>query len=1116
MKRSLNILSLLFLFCAGLLFLYLHRTSETASAAEPFSNFPLNKPQPITFDMSKEALEEKSEREKLDQLRDWLLYAVVSDSGQSATQLGEILYDLPATREGYMHHVGNFEYGETRSRLVREGEVVALIPADKVSERIDQLAHIADEHRKNTGEKPESVVVFEYKLNRDNNQNITSGEITRRDTIQGLELFTAKYGYYETTINRLGDLTRFMQQTDDIVFGRQASGSLVLGGRKIMSRSYLNIRVEDVAAIWQSEQADNTEGSGFSLDPTYQFAELREFFDSRLAQLEHSGSNSEDPDEELRKALDPFRPQVLTAKAPTANVVSSALDRCDIEPLFRWVQHLRETNPEKVSLMEQSAQLSIGSPRLQSLEELIAKEFGRQQARYEGELRGTQVGMILFYTDLLAKLWDFNYQESIPREIDDFYSGVHIHTSQVSPLFRNQIEKTPWTRLWFGPDSRGFEVVDDTHLLFARKATKLFAKSKDTIFSTNEIEPSPPVAMFINWWDGHYEEVARYEPQYERLNEIMKWSLLISWLNQNEQGHLLGFLRNRDMVKRDYRFPQWARQQTELRFNKWNDDMFVPDSEKCVDTEALPLLRSSTFTPLGDTRIDWYLVGGVSLARKATFAQRTALSAHSKVPKLIRRSGNNYLRSTENVVQTIEGSVHKLKQLGQNRASFTSVPKPEATLRTRLGDLASDEFQHVLTSESEAFNIAARYGKTDIGNLSISRAENGFKIGWESRQLDLTQSIARKMSSSAAPDQVLVNNRMVDLAIRLPGEEGYLVKLTGSEQWIRLRVEGNPSPQIEAGWQARVADLTRNSKSMKIKFVDQPEVKAELAKGQHLVLRGPEKLTLAQNGLERDLLRGDYRNLARELSGSPVRFKSALEQNLNEALKRTDNLLANHEYDLLQSRLDTLIDIYGSRPELTIRRGIALIRQKETASAARTLNDSIVKEARQGRNLFVDEINLRLQNSTPSQEPLVQFVSEGKTFSANCQVKALPEATVMRLDDIDLDSGILYVELDPRLNHIDWHTNVQTSLKNVVEGELGEVIKLPKGDLSKFRPTRVYAEDSGKTFESFRHTTTQYNFRFPITSGGNSKCEEHDLNSCGEKDIYIVRIRLRKSKGFSR
>jgi hypothetical protein len=66
--------------------------------------------------------------ERRNQLRDWLLYTVVSDAGLDDEALSSVLYDLPPLRSGYTEPVSRFEYGRTRSRTIGAGEVIALVP----------------------------------------------------------------------------------------------------------------------------------------------------------------------------------------------------------------------------------------------------------------------------------------------------------------------------------------------------------------------------------------------------------------------------------------------------------------------------------------------------------------------------------------------------------------------------------------------------------------------------------------------------------------------------------------------------------------------------------------------------------------------------------------------------------------------------------------------------------------------------------------------------------------------------------------------------------------------------------------------------------------------------
>ena len=110
-------------------------------------------------------------------------------------------------------------------------------------------------------------------------------------------------------------------------------------------------------------------------------------------------------------------------------------------------------------------------------------------------------------------------------------------------------------------------------LLFGRIATRVYAASSDLLNPGVEDEPAAKSEAFLGWWNDHYEEVAQYEPEYQRLNEIMKWSLLISWLNKDDNGKHLRFLAAVE-VERDKWFPNWIRQQSNLKFSELGQNRF--------------------------------------------------------------------------------------------------------------------------------------------------------------------------------------------------------------------------------------------------------------------------------------------------------------------------------------------------------------------------------------------------------------------------------------------------------------------------------------------------------------------------------------------------------------
>jgi hypothetical protein len=99
----------------------------------------------------------------LDQYRDWSLLAITSAARAPVNDLSRALYDRPPVRNDYLRRLGSLDAGETRALAIGDGQVIALIPAgDGVRKR--SLAHIADEQRKNLGQPPASVHVFEYTI----------------------------------------------------------------------------------------------------------------------------------------------------------------------------------------------------------------------------------------------------------------------------------------------------------------------------------------------------------------------------------------------------------------------------------------------------------------------------------------------------------------------------------------------------------------------------------------------------------------------------------------------------------------------------------------------------------------------------------------------------------------------------------------------------------------------------------------------------------------------------------------------------------------------------------------------------------------------------------------
>ena len=176
MKRAINVFTIIVIIFS--LFLVSSRcnlriaapvTSQESvenNTVNTFGNFPLDKQKFIDIEVDEDTFNNFTKREQKDQVLDWLLYTTIYSSGITVEALSDILYDLPTIRYGYMHPVANFEFGETRSCVIGDKRIIALVPQDIAENQYkDYLVGIADKHRKDLGEEPKIIHIFRYKIN---------------------------------------------------------------------------------------------------------------------------------------------------------------------------------------------------------------------------------------------------------------------------------------------------------------------------------------------------------------------------------------------------------------------------------------------------------------------------------------------------------------------------------------------------------------------------------------------------------------------------------------------------------------------------------------------------------------------------------------------------------------------------------------------------------------------------------------------------------------------------------------------------------------------------------------------------------------------------------------
>ena len=828
MKRLIWIVSTAVTIAAGIYLIHLTQTwnvAETSATATPFASFAPGQVRTLEFDWASSSLRHLTDREHRDQALDWIFLGVLSQSGLTPQEFNQATFDIPPARVGYMQAVAAFEYGPTRSRSLGHGQVIAIVPEESAEQRTLTLAHVADEHRKNTGRIPKTLVLFEYRLD----PEWSSARIVRLSDVDGATLYTENAGYHETRISNQSDLRQFLGATNDLTYLTVKDGQLVAGGRALGPRQR-HMAVDDVAALWQSEKSlreaqdeveafnakwrsrtYRTESEKAALD--YQYQQEKKALESRMSPERRVSSSgfSLDPTFDydglaavLRLNQDRLKSLTGASDEEIEKIVSGLQQRND-GPLYDFLDHLRKEKGERLAA---------------GLDQAI-KRYSFQAARYDGSLRGTQVGMTLFYTDLVAKLKALEFWSNTP--VEDFRPLTRV---RLSPVFKREIEEHSSTRLWFGTQDRGFQGGTD-QILFARNATRIYAASANLFTPGKEVEPNAESAEFLGWWNNHYEEVARYEPEYDRLNQIMKWSLALAWLRQHGNFEQLEFLETCKVDHSNW-FPNWARNNPRLKFTDWNRVSFYPPNYKGSKTEALPLLKSAGFESFGEVT---FIEGGVSLAEEDLFKNRALLPSNiSEGEETVLRSGLNYnsfAPGETKAITTLEQTKYEFQD-----TNIISHARDKAKFIEPQSELRNVSLERSFAKSGGDVQIDVKLGETPFGRFSTSATQDVIRVRFQELELDRAHDIGEEISGAIAhnetPEAVLASRGEVESFVALDCDHCYLVKFRGSDRWAKYAPEGTPRVDLAEGWDARAAGMEDNAPTMNIAMLDDQNFTREM------------------------------------------------------------------------------------------------------------------------------------------------------------------------------------------------------------------------------------------------------------------------------------------------
>jgi hypothetical protein len=166
-----------------------------------------------------------------------------------------------------------------------------------------------------------------------------------------------------------------------------------------------------------------------------------------------------------------FSPAVERLASTIKNATHESLDS-RLSAYFQFQQDLRELAAKDRESFAAVVRLGL---------QFHEHDTRVQCARYEGT-QGTRVGMTLFYTDLLAKLWQTDFGHAAPiASVPGFLAGPHI---DLPVAFADEQARNPGTRIWFGPRAGAVSrLANGTHstFLFDHLFTRIFAAGSNPV-----------------------------------------------------------------------------------------------------------------------------------------------------------------------------------------------------------------------------------------------------------------------------------------------------------------------------------------------------------------------------------------------------------------------------------------------------------------------------------------------------------------------------------------------------------------------------------------------------------------------------------------------------------
>lgn len=720
-------------------------------------------------------LDELRPDERADQIADWAVYGTLMESGLSNEAIRAATYDNSPFRTPALEDVLDYAYGAGRRVFLPDG-AVWLFYSERDKDRTATLARLADQVRMEQGAFPRTASVFRYR------SDLAAGAIhvTREADVTSRQLFSSEFGYIERSVTTLEDLTRWLNSIDDVTHvARLNKREIELGGRRIANTRTDGIAVDDLAALYQAhkmlamewKEVFERDGNpsvagefppsepGFSLDPTWDFGGLAndlqqldlypaDFIRSTIGVANEATdkpdnssasprlvSTARDVEQFFRFSdLNAYRipPDIQRQFAPLTQFYRDKRKReADREAIVPFLE-LQESLKEKQGL---------DADRVGVLLKHIKSRNQFQCARYDGPLQGTRVGMILFYTDALAKLWASvdHHHEAPVHQVHGFLSEP-IEGPFLEPLYWGETWRLPNTRLWFGLKREAYEGVPEhgEGLNFAHIATRVYSAGSNPLHPGKEIKAAEPSRRVFNWWDRHFGKVADYEQAYHTQNQIMKWSVITGWMAEHDFVPGL----NDVAVNHSHHFDQWYAQSDQLRFRK--DIPSVSKERWPKGNECLEIIRSYLFHTAGSP--ETYIEGGVSLGSSTSLEPTSRIG--DSLPVQLRRGSIKYEQSTPDRLTTVKDTQFTFPAPDNTAARVVATISDQARVRNGPSELRITTLTVQVSLEGNTRSIALISDQGSLGTLHSEGTVGGVRLSWRDGVVAGDEALVRALAKS--------------------------------------------------------------------------------------------------------------------------------------------------------------------------------------------------------------------------------------------------------------------------------------------------------------------------------------------------------------------------------